>query len=139
MVLQRSLILMLLVFLAGCDRNPLLPRYDLDGSAMGTTFSVAVIAPPENIDLEALQDEIVHELERVEQIASTYREDSELSQLNNGSSASVSMELCRMIAAAQAVSMETGGAFDISVGELVNAWGFGPLEETDLPPPAEVI
>ncbi|MCH9695957.1 MAG: FAD:protein FMN transferase [Gammaproteobacteria bacterium] len=130
---------LLLASLAGCDRNPLLPRYDLSGSAMGTTFSITVTAPPAHVDLDALQIDIIRELERIEQIASTYREDSELSRLNAGVTGAVTSELCGMIASAQAVSAETDGAFDISVGELVNAWGFGAEHSAGVLPAEERI
>jgi thiamine biosynthesis lipoprotein len=60
---------------------------------------------------------------------STYDPQSELSRFNAVSSAdwvSVSVDLYTVMAHAHAVSDLTGGAFDVTVAPLVNAWGFGP-------------
>ena len=60
---------------------------------------------------------------------STYRGNSELSQFNHSSSTDwtpVSRELCEAVDEAIDFGDLTDGAFDITVGPLVNLWGFGP-------------
>ena len=132
--------LLLLTFgalLAACGRHAALPEYDLSGAAMGTTFNIGIIAPGPELSLEELQANVVRKLDDIENIASTYREASELSRFNANPSTEwidVSHELCQMIAAALGVSAQTGGAFDITVGPLVNLWGFGPPPGDDQPP-----
>jgi len=111
--------------------DKLLSSYDLRGNTMGTTYLVTLVAPPADTDLEQLQSSIQGKLEHIENIASTYRSDSELSRFNANPSTewvAVNPEFCDMIAAAQDVS-ET----------LVNLWGFGPTHsEQELPTDEEV-
>ena len=60
---------------------------------------------------------------------STYRPDSELSRFNAGSAASwteVSSETLRVVEAALGTSRLVEGAFDPTIGPLVELWGFGP-------------
>ena len=131
-----------LFLVAGCSDNDLLPTYDLSGSAMGTTFQVTLVAPPGDIDLDMLQTRIHDRLEHIENIASTYRSDSELSRFNADSSTDwmrVLPEFCRMIVAANEISFMTMGAFDITVGPLVNLWGFGPEDQANTVPSDEDI
>jgi thiamine biosynthesis lipoprotein len=141
----RALFLLLLssIVAIGCSNDDkLLSSYDLRGNTMGTTYHVTLVAPPADTDLEQLQTGIQGKLEHIENIASTYRSDSELSLFNANPSTewvSVLPEFCDMIAAAQNVSETTGGAFDITVGPLVNLWGFGPPQsEQELPTDEEV-
>ena len=68
---------------------------------------------------------------------STYLSDSELSRFNASEEVGwvdATPELCHAIEAAQVVSEFSDGAFDVTVGPLVNLWGFGPEETTFGPP-----
>ena len=72
---------------------------------------------------------------------STYRADSEVSRFNRHKSREplpVSEASYAVLAAAQEISAATGGAFDITVGPLVDAWGFGPAEAA-APPSEETV
>ncbi len=51
----------------------------------------------------------------------------------------VSLEFCTKVEESLAISKKTGGAFDITVGPLVNLWGFGPGEMIDQPPSDDAI
>ena len=118
------------------------PAQELVGSTMGTTFSIKVIALPESLDLAELRTDIEAALDGINSAMSTYLSDSELSRFNASESIDwieVSPELCHAIEAARVVSEFTGGAFDVTVGPLVNLWGFGPTESTHVPPPNDVI
>jgi thiamine biosynthesis lipoprotein len=60
---------------------------------------------------------------------STYVESSELSRFNRAAASepfSLSSDTFDVFQLSQQISEQTGGAFDITVGPLVNAWGFGP-------------
>jgi thiamine biosynthesis lipoprotein len=127
---------------AACSDNNLLPAYDLTGSALGTTYNITLVAPPDGIDFESLQVLIEDRLDHVDKLASTYRSDSELSRFNAESSTDwvrVLPEFCGMVSAANDISLMTQGAFDITVGPLVNLWGFGPQNrESELPTAEEI-
>jgi len=131
-VRARHVLILSLFMIAACSEKQLLPTYDLSGNTMGTTFNVTIVAPPADFDFEALQTRITDRLEHIDNIASTYRSDSELSRFNALSSTDwerVVPEFCRMIVAANEISYMTQGAFDITVGPLVNLWGFGPEKQ----------
>ena len=113
------------------------PATELTGATMGTTFTVVVVASIGDDAREALDADIRAALDEVDRLASTWRDDSELSALNRHDSVDwleVSAEFCAMLDAALAVSRETGGAFDPTVGPLVNLWGFGPGRIVTTPP-----
>lgn len=131
----RRILFLSFLLAAACGDSDLLPTYDLSGSTMGTTFNITLVAPPPDIDLDSLQTRIQDRLEHVDKIASTYRSDSELSRFNVESSTDwirVAPELCRMIMSANEISVMTHGAFDITVGPLVNLWGFGPEDSQEI-------
>ncbi len=125
------------LLLAACGGDARLPQYELTGSALGTTFSVLLVAPGEPFSKDELQSGILETLEDVDRLASTWREDSELSRFNaNTSSAWIdtSIEFCEAIERALEIGRLTDGAFDITVGPLVNLWGFGPDGGVSEPP-----
>ena len=116
-------------------------EYQLSGSTMGTQFSVVVVT---NLafDQQHLQTQIHAALEDIEQRMSTYRDNSELSAFNQSTSTDwvpVSKELCGAIDEAIGFGELSDGAFDITVGPLVNLWGFGPDASRNEPPSDEAI
>lgn len=125
------------VCLAACSGADRLPVHELSGSTMGTSFSVKVVAPPADADMNAMRETIGATLADIEQSMSTYIDDSELSRFNAEQRTDwypVSADLCAVIEAAQATAALTGGAFDITVGPLVDLWGFGPGGTRSVPP-----
>ena len=95
---------------------------------MGTSYSVTVpgAGPSDEPPIGAA---VRDELELVDGLMSTYRSDSELSRFNRHRSLepfALSPETFEVLAAARQASQLTGGAFDATVGPLVDAWGFGP-------------
>jgi len=122
-------VLLLALAQIGCGEAKRLPEHELTGPTMGTTYSVKLVAPADTLSKETLGREIRDTLEQVERLASTYRVHSELSVFNANPTTdwiSVSVALCDVVEQALAVSRRTDGAFDITVGPLVNLWGFGP-------------
>lgn len=126
---------LVLLTLVACDNT--LPQVDLDGSALGTSFTVSLVDPPEDLDVDQLRDDILAVLEVVDGLASTWQDDSELSLLNADLSIDwipVSAEFCRLLERSKEVSEATAGAFDLTIGPLVNVWGFGPDGQIAEPP-----
>ena len=127
----------LLTVLSACSGEQHLPEYELVGSTMGTTYSVKLIAPGNDIDRDRLQTRIDETLAAVDQLTSTWRDDSELSRFNANQSTDwieVSAEFCETIESALSIGRQSDGAFDITVGPLVNLWGFGPDGQRREPP-----
>lgn len=101
----------------------------LSGNTMGTTYHIKIMPGKKAIDAKALQVRIDKALEEVNDQMSTYRPDSELSRFNQMSShdtMNVSPDTVKVINEAIKLYKITDGALDITVGPLVNLWGFGP-------------
>ena len=80
-------------------------------------------------------------LDLIDSAMSTYRTDSEVSRFNRSNSTdwfTVSPETAKVVQVALEVSELTQGTFDITVGPLVNRWGFGPEEYSSLPTQEEI-
>jgi thiamine biosynthesis lipoprotein len=137
----RRLLLLPIVLLAACGDGRL-PQIDLIGEALGTTFKVSVVDPAASLDTTALETDILAALARVDALASTWRDDSELSVLNAANSTDwidVSDTFCSALADSWGVSQASGGAFDATIGPLVNLWGFGPDGQVIVPPTETAI
>ena len=97
---------------------------------MGTTYAVKVVgrnlSPADKAPIESV---VTSAMNAVNAKMSTYLKDSELSQFNASESVEpqkMSPATLEVIQMAQAISELTQGRFDVTVGPLVNAWGFGP-------------
>ncbi|MCA9068082.1 MAG: FAD:protein FMN transferase, partial [Planctomycetaceae bacterium] len=91
---------------------------------------------------EKLQAEIDRCLVQVNNQMSTWQSDSELSRFNRFEKDEwfpVSNETAQVVQTAREISEQTGGAFDVTVGPLVNLWSFGPdKSEHKLPSEATI-
>lgn len=100
------------------------------GKTMGTDYQVKVADFPETGNWPALCEEVQKRLDAVDGMMSTYKSDSEVSRFNAFESTEdwfdVSAETAKVVSLALEISRLTGGAFDITVGPLVDLWGFGP-------------
>lgn len=122
---QLLAILFLLVSISGCQDKPQdIKAYQ--GITMGTTFTVKWVPnQQESVDTNAINQALVD----VNQAMSTYIDDSELSIINRlpaNSSVELSAQLHEILVKAEEISRKSSGAFDVTVGPLVNLWGFGP-------------
>lgn len=142
----RLLWLLLLCLFTACsdERQPEVPQLALEGRTMGTSWSVRVAAPPAGLEAEALERALTERLERVNALMSTYDPESQLSRFNAAPPDvwfDVDPELLEVVSAALELSEATDGAFDVTVGPLVNLWGFGPGAEVsrgEVPSDADV-
>jgi FAD:protein FMN transferase len=106
--------------------------HHLHGTTMGTTYHIKLLAP-DAYNTAALHTELKAELETINQSMSTYRADSELSKINRAMTTNwieISEPLYTVLHAAFEISRATDGAFDVTIGPLVNLWGFGPEVRT---------
>ncbi len=126
--------LLCLVVLCGCGQSPFegnaYARHK--GQTMGTYFTVQFDSAQCAVELSALDDI----LGRVNRIMSTYDPNSELSRFNADTSLNwvqISAELAQVLSAAEEVWRVSAGAFDVTVGPLVELWGFGAVDRDDVP------
>ena len=106
-----------------------LVRHALSGPTMGTRYS-AVFFAPEGTDTEALAAGLFEAVDRVDRQMSTWKADSDLNRLNAapvGNWVEIPRELTIVLAASLRIGRASNGAFDIGVGDLVAAWGFGSV------------
>ncbi len=143
--LKRGSVLLLLVFLlSACQQQAAKPQYPLHYSdaIMGTSFTVKVSSLPGSLNSDKVKIQIKHLLDRLNGQMSTYQQDSELSKINRNHSTewlAVSDALYEVLKQANAISKLSDGAFDITVGPLVNLWGFGPDDMSFIVPADEKI
>ncbi|WP_113862608.1 FAD:protein FMN transferase [Marinobacter pelagius] len=128
--LASAFVVLALAALAGCSFEPDEKVWEISGGVFGTTYHINVVLTDDQQRLENLAKGIEAELEKVDAAMSTWRQDSELSGLNRMSDQSdwvaISEPLHEVLAKAIEVSELTDGAFDVTVGPVVNLWGFGP-------------
>ncbi len=124
--------LFLVFLLAACNQsnqfNKNYPFIYSDGT-MGTRFNIKISQLPDTVNADQLQQHIKQLLDRVNRQMSTYLPDSELSVLNRSQSLNwqpVSASLYDVLYKAKQIYEQSHGAFDVTIGSLVNLWGFGP-------------
>lgn len=113
--------------------NPPMPtnallRYSLHGETMGTHYSAIFFAPPD-VDEAAVHANLFAAADAVDQQMSSWKPESDLNRINlapENQWISLPKEIFSVIETALLISQQSQGAFDIGVGDLVQAWGFGP-------------
>jgi thiamine biosynthesis lipoprotein len=123
-------------FLRHPARIALSSELSVTGRTMGTTFTVKVVTDDlSEANHEHLTGRVRAVVDEVDQRMSTYKSTSEVERFNHGGIEvfAVSPDLLEVVVEAQRVAQLTGGAFDVTVGPLVDAWGFGPSGATDTP------
>lgn len=99
------------------------------GLTMGTSYAVELAAPIDDALRKNLAEMIEAELAAINRAMSTYDPRSELSEFNRREDlgwAPASRGLLKVLESASRISASTHGAFDVTVGPLVDLWGFGP-------------
>ena len=103
------------------------------GLTMGTSYTVELAAPIDDAVRTRLAELIEVELAAINRAMSTYDSRSELSEFNRRQDlrwAPASRGLLEVLDSASRISTSTQGAFDVTVGPLVDLWGFGPQYRT---------
>lgn len=113
----------------------------LGGETMGTTWSVKLVAAP-RADLHVLHYAIQSELDRIVAQMSTWEADSDISRFNQSAAGSwhtLPTDFFTVLACALEIAEASSGAYDPTVGSLVNAWGFGATGAARQVPDADVM
>lgn len=127
--------------LAGCEPAEA-PLPVLTGSTMGTTYRVTLADQPLTVEPDDIRQAIDERLDRLEDRLSTYRPESDISRFNQaapGPWIEVAEPLVRLARYAKTLYTASGGAFDPTVGPLVNLWGFGPEAGSQALPTDQVL
>ena len=118
----------LICFLPACSPAP--RDAALSGQTMGTTYSIRLAdADLDRRALDQLQADVDATLAEVNRQMSPYLPDSEIARFNRAGAnepVAISPDFQFVARRALEIAEATGGAFDPTVGALVNLWGFGP-------------
>ncbi len=144
MIVKISRIVLLLFFLTiQCSFNSTMQMKRYLGGTMGTSYAIKVVESADFFTKNpGLHDEIKELLSKINQQMSTYIKNSELSRFNHSGKnkwIDVSKDLALVMHVASQVSKKSDGAFDVTVGPLVNLWGFGPaFTKNDIPADSQI-
>lgn len=136
----RALFALFCLLLLSCNRAPALHTFS--GPTMGTTWSVKIVGLPQGASLPEVRQDLQTILESLNRQMSTYQPDSEISQFNKADAQSwqeLSADFFTVLDYALRLAKETGGAYDPTVGPLVNLWGFGPDKSSLQRPEASAV
>ncbi len=117
------------------------PYAVFSGATMGTTWNVKVASA--NLSPDAQREigaTVQASLEAVNAAMSTWDPESEISRFNaarDTEARALSARTLEVLRAAERISRISGGAFDATVGPLVQAWGFGGADQPERPPSPE--
>ena len=111
-----------------------LVRHALNGPTMGTRWS-ALFFSDTSVDTVQLRAELQAAVDAVDRQMSTWNTDSDLMRLNAapiGEWRPLPFHLVRVLGLGLAIGRASGGAFDVGMGEAVEAWGFGRTDADPL-------
>ena len=146
MTFFRAALLGACVLFSGCDSatTPATPASTatvLDGKTMGTFWRVSVIGVDE-AKAQALRAKVQAQLDADDRLLSTWKNDSALMRFNHAADTRpwpVSEAMADIVTLSLRIGAKTDGAMDITVGPLVNLWGFGPDKQPVATPDAQAI
>ncbi len=127
---RRSFIFMSLA-LAACKRGA--ADLLLSGQTMGTTYTVVAVEPQGGLNKDDLQTAIDAALQDVDMKMSNWNPASEISRINAlkaNTPFSLSTDMLALLQAAQAVHETSDKQFDLTLGRLIDLWGFGAQKPT---------
>lgn len=130
---KKILSIIFLLIITSCSKQNSYVK--LTGYTMGTTYHVTL--EKKDIDVEQLQIKIDERLKKINQLMSTYIDDSELSVFNQNQTTEcqkLSLETLFVIKSAIDVSHKTNGKFDVTLAPLITMWGFDKKDTQDVIP-----
>lgn len=121
MKIKIFLVLAIAILIQACQNSP--SKYIANqGLIFGTYYSIKY-EHPEGKDI---QNEIDDELKRLTNIFSHYEQDATITKVNRNIHTQLEQEFITCFNRSMEISKITNGAFDITAGPLISAWGFGP-------------
>lgn len=123
-----SAVLVAVLSLSGCFGKSA-KSFEISGETMGTSYQITVVAPPKDVDQSDISTKVTLELERLNDILSTYDPESQLSKFNEQKTTDwipMDSDTLDLVEIARRISKETSGAYDVTMGSVSRLWGFGP-------------
>ncbi|RDV24082.1 FAD:protein FMN transferase ApbE [Alteromonas aestuariivivens] len=136
----RMAFLFAIVFVAGCGQ-PDTPVIHLSGPTMGTTYNIKYVVE-QGQPIADLQSQVDARLVEINKLMSTYDTTSELSRFNQYRYTNpfpVSAQTRAVVQEALRLGQLSHQVLDVTVGPLVNLWGFGPTKRPEKIPTQDQI
>lgn len=125
---KHLLLLISLSLLLACQSE--ISTKSVSGMALGTTYNIKYFSD-EELEVQPALDSI---FEIINTSMSTYQPDSDISRINQGdTNVVVDEHFVNVFQASRKIYEESEGYFDPTVGNLVNAYGFGPEKQLEQP------
>jgi thiamine biosynthesis lipoprotein len=123
--LRNSVLFLLILSFLSCSEKGASSYQKIQGMAFGTTFHITM-KPGHSEIAEKHLDSLIH---TVNQSLSTYMPDSDISRINSGDTTVIlDPYFIEVFQKSGKIYSDSEGAFDPTIGIMVNAWGFGPVE-----------
>ncbi len=139
-------LLSIILILSSCKTNEYKSELqEITGRTMGTTYSIKFVVEEQfgGPELDLIKTSVDSVLEEVNRQMSTYLDTSEISRFNTYEGDEwypVSKDFALVVDESKKIGKLTNGALDITVGPLVNLWGFGPENRPrKIPSNSEII
>ncbi len=140
-IIQRTAGLLITAFLLHACSNTALREHTIQGSTMGTQFTIKVLLPANSPLIKHLSNDVNQRLEKLNQSLSNWQSDSELSRFNAYTSTQwqpLSEDLYNVMQEANIIHQQSQGKFDVTLSPLIDLWGFGPIKHTAYPSPSRI-
>lgn len=126
------------LMLAACDDQPV--TLSLSGETMGTTYNITIVDQTGELDAQNVQTTVDATLMTVNALMSNWDPNSEISRFNALTSTEpveISTDLAAVMKAAMDVHTQSEGQFDVTLGPVIELWGFGAPKPDD-PVPTDI-
>ena len=126
------------LFLAACQQGGGEPEFS--GTAQGTTYHIKMVFNGQDVNQEELRKAVEDIFADIDIKLSNYREDSEISKLNQQKSSAwlpISKEIADLLAIAKVVNANSAGCLDLTIKPLFDLWGFS-RHEMKVPSQADI-
>ncbi|WP_296380818.1 FAD:protein FMN transferase [Winogradskyella sp.] len=117
--MKRFVSTLIFIVLFSCSKDP--KNVKLSGPIFGTSFNIQYFSE-EDKDYQKQFDSLFLV---VNNSLSTYISDSDISKLNRNEITTIDNHFERVFEASKIIYKQTEGAFDPTIGNVVNAWSFG--------------
>lgn len=122
-MIKKIIVFACIGLLFSCKKEPQLHLNFTNGKAFGTTFSIQFI-DEKSLDFSTSYDSLT---QVINASMSTYIQESDISRINHGdTTVAIDQHFRNVFTTSKRIYKETQGAFDPTIGVLVNAWDFGP-------------
>lgn len=117
--MKRFFVVVIVLLLVSCKKPE---NTKLAGAVFGTTYHIQYYSKNDH-DFQHKIDSLFYVINKS---MSTYQVNSDISKLNRNESNVIDSHFEKVFDASKQIYKETNGFFDPTIGNLVNAWDFGP-------------